>query len=122
MSDIDQFTAAYIECSLWASTDEDGEPLYCLETELSDETRATMVGECADFQTRFAELLEQSYNHTTIDYNEEYAGHDFWLTRNGHGAGFWDRGLGEIGKRLTEVSKQYGTVDLYIGDDGLIYA
>ena len=25
------------------------------------------------------------------DDNVVQAGHDFWLTRNGHGAGFWDR-------------------------------
>ena len=23
---------------------------------------------------------------------EDLAGHDFWLTRNGHGTGFWDAG------------------------------
>lgn len=50
------------------------------------------------------------------------AGHDFWLTRCGHGAGFWDRGLGDIGCKLTEAASVYGSVDLYIGDDGLIYA
>lgn len=35
-------------------------------------------------------------------------GHDFLLTRSGHGAGFWDRGLGEVGERLTAASKPYG--------------
>ena len=54
--------------------------------------------------------------------NEERLGHDFWLTRNGHGAGFWDRGLGELGQKLTEATKTFGTSDLYIGDDGKIYA
>ena len=38
----------------------------------------------------------------------ELAGHDFALTRNGHGTGFWDRGLGEIGDMLTEECKPYG--------------
>lgn len=33
---------------------------------------------------------------------------DFWLTRNGHGAGFWDRGAGSVGKRLTDAAKSYG--------------
>lgn len=51
----------------------------------------------------------------------ELAGHDFWLTRNGHGAGFWDRGLGELGERLTVASKTFGSVDLYLGDDELVY-
>src|SRR5215213_9921810 len=50
------------------------------------------------------------------------AGHDFWLTRNRHGAGFWDRGLGDLSNRLSDASKVYGEVDLYVGDDGQIYA
>lgn len=38
-------------------------------------------------------------------------GHDFILTANHHGAGFWDRGLGERGKRLTEACRPYGEYD-----------
>lgn len=47
--------------------------------------------------------------------------HDFLLTRNGHGAGFWDRGLGELGERLSEAAKAWGSADAYEGDDGLVY-
>jgi|ERR1700722_2474910 len=38
-------------------------------------------------------------------------GHDFILTANGHGCGFWDRGLGEIGDRLTENCRPYASLD-----------
>ncbi len=48
-------------------------------------------------------------------------GYDFWLTRNHHGAGFWDRGLGELGERLTRAANAYGEAYLYVGDDGLTY-
>lgn len=48
-------------------------------------------------------------------------GHDFWLTRNGHGAGFWDRGYGKVGDRLTDAAHAWGTSDIYIGDDGKLY-
>jgi hypothetical protein len=51
----------------------------------------------------------------------ERVGHDFWLTRNGHGVGFWDRGLGELGDWLTTMSKPYGESTLYVGDDGNVY-
>lgn len=34
----------------------------------------------------------------------EHAGHDFALTANGHGAGFWDRGLDELGDQLTAAA------------------
>jgi len=50
------------------------------------------------------------------------AGHDLWLTRNGHGAGFWDRDLGEAGDKLTELSKEMGELTLLQGDgDGKLY-
>lgn len=52
-------------------------------------------------------------------------GHDFWLTRNGHGAGFWDRfgaGIGaSFGAHLSEKAQPYGESCLYAGDDGKVY-
>ena len=47
--------------------------------------------------------------------------HDFWLTRNGHGAGFWagDYGNGEV---LTEIAHAFGNVETYEGDDHLLYS
>ncbi len=42
-------------------------------------------------------------------------GHDFWLTRNGHGAGFWDgeQYSKEVGKKLTEISKTFKEVNIF---------
>lgn len=45
--------------------------------------------------------------------DEEQIGHDFWLSRNGHGAGFFDRGLGEIGDKLQELSRQFKEVNVF---------
>ena len=50
------------------------------------------------------------------DWGLEQAGHDFWLTRNGHGAGFWDRGKGALGNKLSEMAKVYGSVSAFIAD------
>lgn len=56
-------------------------------------------------------------------HNEEYtddmlAGHDFWLTRNGHGAGFWDHDMvnQEHADILTKACETYGELSLYIND------
>lgn len=46
---------------------------------------------------------------------------DFWLTRNGHGVGFWDRDVGAVGDRLTKACKKFGETYLYVGDDGKIH-
>lgn len=48
-------------------------------------------------------------------------GRDFWFTRNGHGVGYWDRGLGDIGDKLTKLAHDFGEVYAYLGDDGLVY-
>lgn len=118
---LDAFTRAYIEAALWSSTDDDGNPLDRGEHELADETRAQMIADCKAFQDQHDPLIFQAED-SAVPYDYERAGHDFWLTRCGHGAGFWDRGLGEIGDKLTDAAKSFGNVDLYIGDDGLIYA
>jgi len=117
--ELDAFTTAYLECALWSSTDESdesgGEPLdanYGLD-DLSLETIQGAIDDCAAFQAANADDL--------ADLDDEQSGHDFWLTRNGHGAGFWDRGLGALGDRLSKACKPYGSVDLYVGDDGKVY-
>ncbi len=46
----------------------------------------------------------------------ENFGHDFALTRNGHGAGFWDRGLGALGDRLTASAKPYGESGVLVSE------
>lgn len=49
--------------------------------------------------------------------------HDFWLTRNNHGSGFWD---GEYcdsvtGELLTQIAESFGNCEAFIGPDKLIY-
>lgn len=50
-------------------------------------------------------------------YTEDRAGNDFWYTRQGHGVGYWDRDLGEIGDTLADAARQFGeaTVEQYRG-------
>lgn len=49
---------------------------------------------------------------------DEDIGYDFYLTRNGAGAGFWDRGLGELGDFLTAIAKPFGDCRMYVISDG----
>jgi hypothetical protein len=123
MGYIDRFIQGYITCALWSSTDESredgGDPLddnYSIE-DIAPETLAKMEADCNAFVLANLDDL--------MEYNEErdaaHAGHDFWFTRNGHGAGFWDRGLGELGERLSKAAKVYGSVHLYVGDDEQVH-
>tara|TARA_R100000458_G_C8087084_1_gene119371 strand:- start:85 stop:477 length:393 start_codon:yes stop_codon:yes gene_type:complete len=53
----------------------------------------------------------------------DLAAHDFILTRNGHGAGFWDGGWSEpIATKLTDLCKKFGEIEVYLSDDGLLEA
>lgn len=112
------FFDAYVECALWSSTDDDGNPMddsYYVE-DLHPECLDDMRAECREF------YAAHSDRWSDLDgYNDVSAGHDFWLTRVGHGAGFWDRGLGELGEQLTAAARASGSRDLYVGDDGKVY-
>ena len=114
---LDEFTEAYIEAALWSSIDPDTDlPMdgkYGIE-DISPELMKQIVDDCSKFQ-------EEHWNDISND--PPGAGHDFWLTRNRHGAGFWDGDWPKsVGERLTEAAQAYGEQDLYIGDDGLVYA
>jgi len=117
----DEFVGAYLECALWSSVDIDtGAPLDDRHgvDDLAPEARRAAETECADFWRRHGWILARDASR---------AGHDFWLTRNHHGAGFWDGHWREsfddraIEKRLTDAAHEFGSVDLYVGDDGKIY-
>lgn len=51
----------------------------------------------------------------------DMVGYDFYMTRNGHGVGFWDRDLGKLGDWLTKMAKPFGEASLHVGDDGSLY-
>lgn len=131
-----EFIRGYITCALWSSTGDDGEPLDSThdESSLAGGTVQAMKDACtkfmADNEKDLAGYVERKAipinDEDSIYYNGDYtgyncAGHDFWLTRNGHGAGFWDRGMGELGDRLSEASEAFGEAHLYAGDDGKLY-
>ena len=73
--------------------------------------------ECMDWLRTECEEFTGLSKIDLIGMRPEQAGHDFTLTRNGHGAGFWDRGLGAVGERLTENAKSFGStyIDVFSG-------
>lgn len=92
--------------------------------DLAEKTLAAMIADCERFQTEQAELItDENCNNSTREWGTDgQAGHDFWLTRNGHGSGFWDGDWEEpAATKLTDASEAFGEVNLYVGDDGRIY-
>jgi hypothetical protein len=106
----------YVETALWSSIGDNEQPLdrdYSAD-DLSDEAKVKACNDLESFVTKAGTLLD-GLDPTDV-------AHDFWLTRNGHGCGFWDGDYDDsIGEQLTMLSKQFGETDLYVGDDGKLY-
>jgi hypothetical protein len=114
MTNLETFTQAYYCALYFTETGDDGQPP--CDAELSPDAKRQIEAECEKFYTKSG--LEAIYGSTAI----EQAGHDFWLTRNGHGAGFWDGDWAEPkATELTALSDTFGSQDVYLGDDGFIH-
>lgn len=113
----DDFFAAYVAAALWSSTDDNGDPLdreFSVD-DISPQCLEKMRFDCRDFWVQAGELL--CLEHCNADKWEEQAGHDFWLTRNGHGCGFWDGDWQEPSATvLTALAQKFGEVYLYAID------
>lgn len=123
------FTRGYIEAALWSSSDEsdeqEGEPLdkNYTASDIDPKTMEAIEADCEDFVKRFGSLIEDDDSPAIEKWGRwDLAGHEFWLTRNGHGAGFGDGNFPKHDDELYEAAESYGSFELYVGDDGVIYA
>lgn len=112
----EEFFLAYRVAAIWSSVDDNGGPIddnYTVD-DFSDESMEKMKFSCASFIVgNLSEIQSAILYHT--GYTWAQAGHDFWLTRNGHGAGFWDRGLGNDGVLLSEAARNFGCSQIEAG-------
>lgn len=113
-----EFVMGYIVAAYFTETGDSEQP--SSEATISNEAIATAVTECEAFQAEAKPILDAAY---LSGYTETQAGHDFWFTRNGHGVGYWcrDELTDEQGDSLSDIARRAGEVDLYEGDDGLLY-
>lgn len=126
--EIDAFYDGYVTAILWANTytETDGE----LESvdgtvanaELTSDAATALRQDVDDFLDEHVQrLIWGAAVRTRGQYRPDQAGHDFALTRNGHGAGFWDRGLGIVGDALTAHAKPHGERNLFVDSDGMAH-
>ncbi len=129
---LDDFTRQYLVTALWAEHDNSdpdtgGDPFdknYDLD-DLDPDVLRDAIRDCADFQQRCRPALRDAFLQRDPDGSGalSMAGHDFWLTRNGHGAGFGDGDwVYPVDGLLGDIARTYSQVDLYLGDDGRIYS
>jgi len=126
VSGLSPLVRAYLTTALWSSVDDYGEP-FDRHYSLSDFSQAALARAIAcvgNFERENSQTIEDAIATGEVvrgpDFNEwERAGHDLWLTRNGHGAGFWD---GDWPKPYADVltmnARNLGEVELYVSKTG----
>ncbi len=110
------FLSGYLEAALW--TDEEHIPgldsLTIFDADQATLAEATRL--CRDFETANADALDRYYELSGR--SDSDAGYDLWLTRNGHGTGFWDRVSGDSFPELCAAAEALGEAYPYLSDDG----
>jgi hypothetical protein len=120
---IDSIVAGYFEAAVWTDMNENEEPVH---------------EEAADYFTKYShsssvrDVYSLLANHPDVvksaldAYGAERFGHDFWLTRNNHGVGFWDREelkANGVGEELTRISNsEFKEKSLIVSDEGFYEA
>lgn len=125
-TELDQFVAGYLECAAWCTIDwpedQGTDPTGCLDRRddltWSPKALEEITEECADFVDANYEDLQAAADEHGMAWVS--LGHDFMLTRNGHGAGFWDRGMGALGERLSDAGRVYGETNYWADDDDVV--
>ena len=122
---LETFISAYVRAALWSETDDSGEPLDAnyAESDIAPAAMARIRADCAAFLAHQM-VVEYLESDAFFDMGSDYVevAYDFWLTRNGHGAGFWDGDYpAPWDDRLTIAAESFGWCDMYLGDDGMIH-
>lgn len=101
----------YVDCALWScELDNKFEP-----SQIEESSKIQAMKDIEEFVNDNKDLLQAS------ELDASQIGHDLWLTRNGHGSGFWDRGLeDEIGDGLTDKAKDIGMKEAYSNGEKFI--
>lgn len=106
----------YVATALWSSTDDNERPMdeNYSGADLSPDAAERAHADLDAFIAKAGALLDG------LDLTD--VAQDFWLTRNDHGAGFWDGDYPkELGRKLTDLAKSFGETTIYVGNDGKLY-
>lgn len=127
-ADLDLFQDGYFECAEWLASGYG--PKYESDNSLDDDDRAKLKGftraavkegkaDCRAFCDANAADIKMYCELSGRDMSS--AGHDFWLSRNGHGAGFFDRGNDPVFDRLQDAARVWSTVECSMYRNRLIF-
>lgn len=114
--DIPTATHHYLYAALWT---EELEAKFDVE-----DFMPTTVGHAAkdiqEFIHKAGDLLVPYAEHFG-DKASEQLGHDFWLSRNGHGAGFFDHKLGGVEQQLQDIARKFPERHVWDSETGTLF-
>ena len=122
-TELSEIVRSELDSLLWSSVDEQEENMDKHYT--SDDATVELHARLWDELSKLlGENISTKLYYALTAYKERFGqdtpnqfGHDLALTRNHHGAGFWDRGLGVAGDVLTEWAQSLGELHLFHGND-----
>lgn len=109
---INEVLKSYLETLIWSNSEDlDGKTINDIDSNSIDKSRNDII--------KFIELISNTpgAQEEVNTYDEKSFGHNFALSRNGHGAGFFD----DWNDILQDLARNFGEADLYLGDDGRLY-
>ena len=119
----------------WSShieVEKDGEAVYLdgSDFEPTKELKERIEHEWDDFENKALELGFDPEIHRTITHNPEegtewdHVAHDWILTRQRTGVGFWDTGryAPDTGKKLTDLAHTYSEINVFVNENGNLEA
>jgi hypothetical protein len=115
-SGLSDFAVGYFQAAEWLlDTDSPASEGGVDRDRLRGFSRAAIAcgaADCATFCESYAAELAAYVTESGRDM--ESAGTDYFLSRNGHGAGFFDRGNGPVFRDLQQAARLDGTADTYV--------
>ena len=116
---------------LWSELTDDGCSFDRLDAEPSDQLVTLIETQWEAFRSAAEAVGFDAEEHCAQMLHPDCEGdawntaaHDFILTRNGHGTGFWESGRWHKpwDRRLTSLAQWFGELHCYLNDDGEICA
>ena len=119
--DIDKMAHGYINGALWVECSHVGEfeddsfqDCGFDAGDLTAEAYYMVVDLCKDYLAKVGNLVDHA------DMEDSDVGYNLYLTIAGHGAGFWDRGLGKIGEDLSDLCDGLPALRFFVTDENKI--
>jgi len=122
VNELNEVVKHFCTAALFTEVDELDNPLgdnYSVES-IAPESMRCITANIAQWLVDNKALTDQ----LTDTFGANLIGYNLWLTSQGHGVGFGDRDLDELGDQLTRVCEYRHDLfsnGLYVGDDGQLY-